>query len=77
MSVIPLTLTISLCLVFTFIIFFIRETSRRRYSSAERNALLPLEEEIPQVVGQLSQNCDQVDRECGSAPKSTDTTHVG
>lgn len=49
MSVIPLTLTISLCLVFTFVIFFIRESSRRRYSSAERNALLPLADETPRL----------------------------
>lgn len=52
MSVIPLTLTISLCLVFTFVIFFLRETSRRRYSSAERNALMPLADETPRVVGE-------------------------
>ncbi len=50
MSVIPLTLTISLCLVFTFIVFFLRENSRRRFSSAEREALLPLADETPQVV---------------------------
>ncbi|MCF7687164.1 MAG: hypothetical protein K9M98_10475 [Cephaloticoccus sp.] len=62
MSVIPLTLTISLCLVFTFIIFFVCETSRRRYSSAERNALMPLAEEIPHVVGRSSEEADQ---ECG------------
>lgn len=51
MSVIPLTLTISLCLVFTFIVFFLRENSRQRYGSAEREALLPLAEEIPQTMG--------------------------
>ena len=50
MSVIPLTLTISLCLVFTFIVFFLRENSRRRFSSAEREALLPLAEETPRVM---------------------------
>ncbi len=50
MSVIPLTLTISLCLVFTFLIFFLRENSRRRFSSVERESLLPLAEEIPHVV---------------------------
>ncbi len=50
MSVIPLTLTISLCLVFTFIVFFLRENSRRRFSSAEREALLPLADETPHVV---------------------------
>lgn len=51
MNVIPLTLTISLCLVFTFIVFFLRESSRRRFSSAEREALLPLAEEMPRVSG--------------------------
>ncbi len=49
MSVIPLTLAISLCLVFTFIVFFVRENSRR-FSSAERESLLPLNEEKPLVV---------------------------
>jgi hypothetical protein len=50
MSVIPLTLAISLCLVFTFIIFFLRENSRRRFGSAERDALLPLAEETPRLI---------------------------
>lgn len=45
MPVVPLTLTISLCLVFTFIVFFLREHSRGRVSSAERDSLLPLAEE--------------------------------
>jgi len=49
MSVIPLTLTISLCLVFTFVIFFLRENARR-FRSAERESLLPLAEETPRVV---------------------------
>lgn len=51
MNVIPLTLTISLCLVFTFVVFFLRENSRRRFSSAEREALLPLAEETPRLAG--------------------------
>jgi ABC-type nickel/cobalt efflux system permease component RcnA len=51
MNAIPLTLTISLCLVFTFLVFFLRENSRRRFSSAERESLLPLAEEIPHIVG--------------------------
>ncbi|MCB1104601.1 MAG: hypothetical protein H7A44_12005 [Opitutaceae bacterium] len=63
MSVIPLTLTISLCLVFTFVIFFLRETSRRRYSSAERNALMPLADETPRVVAEHHHAHD--DHECG------------
>ncbi len=45
MAVVPLTLTISLCLVFTFIIFFLREHARGHLSSAERDSLLPLAEE--------------------------------
>jgi hypothetical protein len=45
MPVVPLTLTISLCLVFTFVIFFLREHARGRVSSAERDSLLPLAEE--------------------------------
>lgn len=51
MAVIPLTLTISLCLVFTFVVFFWREHSRRRFSSAESEALLPLAEETPRIAG--------------------------
>jgi len=50
MSVIPLTLTISLCLVFTFVVFFLREQLRRPFSSAEREALLPLAEETPRTA---------------------------
>ena len=51
MSVIPLTLTISLCLVFTFVVFFLREQRRRPFSSAEREALLPLAGETPRAAG--------------------------
>ena len=47
MTVIPLTLTISLSLVFTFVVFFLREQARGRLSSAERDSLLPLAEELP------------------------------
>lgn len=50
MSVIPLTLTISLCLVFTFVLFFIREQGRRHLYSAESESLLPLADETPRVV---------------------------
>ncbi len=45
MAVVPLTLAISLCLVFSFIVFFLREHSRGKLSSAERDSLLPLAEE--------------------------------
>ncbi|HEY9249455.1 MAG TPA: hypothetical protein VIO38_10000, partial [Rariglobus sp.] len=50
MSVVPLTLTISLCLVFTFVLFFLREHSRRRFSGLESEALLPLADETPHVI---------------------------
>jgi len=58
MSVVPLTLTISLCLVFTFVLFFLREYSRHRFSSAESEALLPLADEIPRVVTTPSQSAE-------------------
>lgn len=54
MSVVPLTLTVSLCLVFTFVLFFLREHSRRRFSSPECEALLPLTDEIPRLAGQVA-----------------------
>jgi hypothetical protein len=50
MSVVPLTLTISLCLVFTFIVFFLRQHARSAISSAERDSLLPLAEETPHLT---------------------------
>ncbi|MBE34391.1 MAG: hypothetical protein CMI16_02320 [Opitutaceae bacterium] len=64
MSVIPLTLTISLCLVFTFIVFFLKETSRRRFSSIERESLLPLAEETPRLAGGASHH-DNHKEDCG------------
>jgi len=53
MAVIPLTLTISLCLVATFVLFFLRESTRRRFSSAESDALLPLAEEGQRETGPI------------------------
>ncbi|HTQ31094.1 MAG TPA: hypothetical protein VMI53_07780 [Opitutaceae bacterium] len=50
MSVIPLTLAISLCLVFTFLVFFLKEQAHRHHRSAEHEALLPLAEEKPRLV---------------------------
>ncbi len=41
MSVIPLTIIISLLLVFTFVVFFLREQARSRLSSPERDSMLP------------------------------------
>jgi hypothetical protein len=66
MSVVPLTLTISLCLVFTFIVFFLREHARGRFSSAERDSLLPLAEETPQLVPvRATSTHDLHDEPCG------------
>lgn len=50
MAVVPLTLTISLCLVFTFVLFFLCEHARGRLGSAERDSLLPLAEETPRTA---------------------------
>jgi hypothetical protein len=50
MPVVPLTLTISLCLVFTFVVFFLREHARGSVSSPERDSLLPLAEEDPRLA---------------------------
>ncbi|HWA08496.1 MAG TPA: hypothetical protein VG838_03430 [Opitutaceae bacterium] len=50
MPVIPLTLSISLCLVFTFVVFFLREHAARRTGGMEHASLLPLAEEIPRPV---------------------------
>jgi hypothetical protein len=50
MDVVPLTLAISLCLVFTFVAFFLREHARGRLSSAERDSLLPLADETPRFA---------------------------
>jgi ABC-type nickel/cobalt efflux system permease component RcnA len=50
MNVVPLTIVISLCLVFTFVIFFLREQWSGRVSGAEHDSLLPLADETPQVV---------------------------
>lgn len=73
MSVIPLTLTISLCLVFTFVLFFLRECGRHRFSSAESEALLPLAEETPRTVGVAKRNApdaEQAPREANSSAPS-------
>jgi ABC-type nickel/cobalt efflux system permease component RcnA len=49
MNIVPLTLAISLCLVFTFILFFLLEHSEHRVSSAEHDSLLPLADELPRI----------------------------
>ncbi|PAW67138.1 MAG: hypothetical protein B9S34_06130 [Opitutia bacterium Tous-C1TDCM] len=63
MAVVPLTLSISLCLVFTFVIFFLREHARGRFSSAERDSLLPLAEEGVRVAA--AGRADAAGHECG------------
>lgn len=66
MPVIPLTITVSLCLVFTFVIFFLREYSRR-FSNAERESLLPLGDETPRLAGAVGFEAadDHADDQCG------------
>lgn len=64
MDVVPLTLTISLCLVFTFIVFFLREHARGVLSSAERDSLLPLAEETSRVASSSPAHDDDADG-CG------------
>lgn len=51
MSVVPLTVVVGLCLVLTFVVFFLSEHARGRASSAERDSLLPLAEETPRLAG--------------------------
>lgn len=68
MSVIPLTLSISLCLVFTFVIFFLHEHSRRRFSSPEREALLPLAEETPVSAAPVAAHDHDHSRHAGHGP---------
>lgn len=46
MDVIPLTLAISLVLSLTFIALFVREFSRPRRAGADRDSLLPLEDDL-------------------------------
>ncbi|HEX2855363.1 MAG TPA: hypothetical protein VHO24_19155 [Opitutaceae bacterium] len=64
MPVVPLTLTISLCLVFTFIIFFLREHARGRLGSAERDSLLPLAEENSRLA-HVTASHDSASHGCG------------
>jgi hypothetical protein len=64
MAVVPLTLTISLCLVFTFVIFFLREHARGTVSSAERDSLLPLAEEESRLA-HANAPLDPAGHDCG------------
>jgi hypothetical protein len=51
MPVIPLTVVTGLCLVFTFIVFFLCQHTRGRVSSVERDSLLPFAEEGRRAPG--------------------------
>jgi hypothetical protein len=66
MSVVPLTLTVSLCLVFTFVLFFLREHLRGRFSSPESEALLPLADETPRLAQRASASEANGDSAAGS-----------
>lgn len=50
MPVVPLTIIISLTLVFSFVMFFLSEHARGRVSSVERDSLLPLTDETPRLA---------------------------
>ena len=41
MSLLPLTLSIGLCLVFTLLVFFLRDQARRPAASTERDSRRP------------------------------------
>jgi hypothetical protein len=62
LAIIPFTVVASLCLVFTFVVFFVREQSRVRVRSVEAESLLPLDEETPlpqdENPHQKTCNCD-------------------
>jgi hypothetical protein len=45
MVIIPLTLIVSLSLVFTFVVYFIAEQRRVSRGGSERDSLMPLQEE--------------------------------
>ena len=62
MDIVPFTLAISLSLVLTFIVFFLREQARGRLSSAERDSLLPLADEARRPATTAHQSHDT---ECG------------
>jgi len=75
MPVVPLTLTISLTLVFTFLVFFLCEHARGRVSSAERDSLLPLADENPRLARTpLSREPSSIvpARPTGSRPSDSD-----
>ena len=66
MSVIPLTVFFSLLLVGLFIGLFAHEQRRRRFTSPERESLLPLADERPKVAGAV--RADRAQRTPGANP---------
>ncbi len=72
MSVIPLTLVISLCLVFTFLVFFLREHARSRLSSPERDSMLPFAEEKACTAQQQTRVISLRGHAPGSHPRHAD-----
>ncbi|MBL9206169.1 MAG: hypothetical protein JNN01_13850 [Opitutaceae bacterium] len=66
MAVIPLTLTISLCLVATFVLFFLRESAHRAFSSAEHDSLLPLADETATPAARRGRQASTTQHASGS-----------
>ena len=50
MSAIPITIFLSLALAFLFVFLFWRQHRNRPFGGAERESLLPLEDEIPRLA---------------------------
>jgi hypothetical protein len=50
LPVVPLTIVVSLALALSFVVFFLRERSRR-FADPERESLLPLNAETPRIAG--------------------------
>lgn len=69
MSVIPITIFFSLLLAGTFVVLFAREQRHRRFSSAERDSLLPLADERPQAAGADDCDHDHADGDAGGCLK--------
>ena len=81
MAVIPLTLTISLCLVATFVLFFLRESAHRVFSSSEHDSLLPLADETATTgngpVAESHGSKAVSSKSCGcSSPAHDETAHA-
>jgi hypothetical protein len=55
MNIIPLTLSISLTLAFSFVVFFLAERRRGNRGGPERDSLLPLAEESRSVPAQAEE----------------------